>query len=260
MQERDDWSAFLHELADAASAAILPHFRTGMDVESKLEAGFDPVTVADRASETAMRALIEARYPDHGILGEEFASVRLDAEHVWVLDPIDGTRAFISGLPVWGTLIGLMASGKPTAGMMAQPFTGERFFTNGSGAAYRGPGGARAIRTRPCASLAQATLFCTTPSMFKGADREAYDRVERSVRLARYGVDCYGYCMVAAGHADLAIEGSLQPFDILPLVPVIEAAGGVVTGWDGEAPGKDGRVVAAGDPRVHAEAIRLLNG
>ena len=260
MHENHDWSDFLHALADAASAAILPHFRSRMTVESKLSVGFDPVTVADRASETAMRALIEARYPDHGILGEEFESARLDATHVWVLDPIDGTRAFISGLPVWGTLIGLTSADRPVAGMMAQPFTGERYYTKGVSALYRGPDGERRLETRPCASLSEATLFCTTPAMFKGADRAAYDRVETLVRLTRYGCDCYAYCMIAAGHADLVIEADLKPFDILPLVPIIEAAGGVVTGWDGGPPGADGRVVAAGDRRVHAEALARLAG
>jgi histidinol phosphatase-like enzyme (inositol monophosphatase family) len=258
MHERDSWFPFIDRLGDAAAAAILPHFRTRMAVDNKLEAGFDPVTVADRAAEEAMRAMIAAAHPDHGILGEEYDSHGLDAEHVWVLDPIDGTRAFISGLPVWGILIGLKRWGKPVAGMMVQPFTGERFAGDGRTSFYRGPDGSHPLRTRPCASLAEATLFTTSPNIFAGADKPGYDRVERAVRLARYGTDCYAYCMVAAGHADVVVEAGLKAVDIVALVPVIEGAGGVVTSWDGGDPCDGGRIVASGDPRVHEEALKLL--
>lgn len=254
------WTPFLDRLGDVAAAAILPHFRTRMDVDNKLSSGFDPVTVADRAAEEAMRALIAATYPEHGILGEEFDPVALDAEHVWVLDPIDGTRAFISGLPVWGTLIGLKRNGKPIAGMMVQPFTGERFAGGPDGASYRGPDGSRPLATRPCAALADATLFTTSPHIFTPAERAAYDGVERAARLFRYGCDCYAYCMVAAGQIDIVVESGLKPFDVVALVPVIEAAGGIVTTWDGGDPSNGGRILACGDKRVHAEAMRLLAG
>lgn len=255
----DDLVAFLDTLADAAGAAILPHFRSRLAVENKLAgAAFDPVTVADKAAEAAMRTLIGAHHPGHGILGEEYGSERLDAEHVWVLDPIDGTRAFISGLPVWGTLIGLTRGGTPTLGMMAQPFTGERYVGDGRRAWYRGPDGDRALTTRTCAGLEDAVLFTTSPHLFKGEERTAYDRVESRVRLARYGVDCYAYCMVAAGFVDVVIESGLQPYDIVALIPVIEGAGGAVTSWTGGSAAEGGRIVASGDARLHDTVLRLL--
>ncbi len=251
--------AFLDRLADAAGAAVMPHFRSRLAVENKLSGdAFDPVTVADRAVEEAMRGLIGAELPDHGILGEEYGSERLDAEHVWVLDPIDGTRSFITGLPVWGTLIGLKHRGRPVLGMMAQPFTGERFAGDGRRAWYRGPEGERAISTRSCERIEDAVLFTTTPSLFTAAERPAYDRVESRVRLARYGIDCYAYCMVAAGFADVVIEAGLQPYDIVALIPVVEGAGGVVTSWTGGTAADGGRVVASGDPRLHDRILRLL--
>lgn len=259
MQEENGWMGFVDSLADAAGAAILPHFRTGLAVDNKADGHFDPVTVADRAAEEAMRSLIGARHPDHGILGEEFDNIRLDAEHVWVLDPIDGTRAFISGLPVWGTLIGLKRNGRPVAGMMAQPFTGERYYGDATGSTYRGPGGARRLSTRTCASLAEATLFTTSPRIFPASEQATYDAIERKVRLARYGCDCYAYAMVAAGNVDIVVESGLKPFDIVALVPVIEGAGGVVTTWTGGDPCEGGRIVASGDPRVHEEALAILS-
>jgi len=251
-------TGLLDTMADAAAAAILPHFRTPLGIDNKLADGFDPVTAADRDAELALRAILEERCPDHGIVGEEFPAVREDAEHVWVLDPVDGTRAFISGLPTWGTLIGLRRGGRAVLGMMAQAFTGERFAGDGTSAWYAGPGGARTLRARPCASLAEATLFTTSPRLFSGSELAAYDAVEGSVRLARYGVDCYAYCMVAAGFADLVIESGLKPFDIMALIPIVEGAGGIVTTWDGGSPEAGGRIVASGDGRVHEAALRRL--
>lgn len=267
MQPSPGLTAFLDRLADAAGRAILPHFRTAMAVEDKTSgqtgARYDPVTIADRAAEIAMRSLIEQHHPEHGILGEEFGNVRLDADHVWVLDPIDGTRAFISGLPVWGTLIGLKIAGRPSLGMMAQPFTGERFAGDTRPgherrAWYRGPDGERPLKTRACADLADAVLFTTTPALFKGPDRAAYDRVEAAVRLARYGCDCYAYCMVAAGHVDCVVETGLEPYDVVALIPVIEAAGGVMTSWTGGSAAEGGSVVASGDPRLHERVLASL--
>ncbi|ODN70993.1 histidinol-phosphatase [Methylobrevis pamukkalensis] len=252
------WLPFLDRLADAAGEVILPHFRSAMTVENKEAAAFDPVTVADRAAEEAIRTLIGEAYPEHGILGEEYGDTSDGADSVWVIDPIDGTRAFISGLPVWGTLIGLMRGGRPAIGMMAQPFTGERFVGDGQSAFYAGPGGPRALKTRACGALDQATLFCTTPALFAADDRAAFDRVERAVRLSRYGVDCYAYCMVAAGQVDLVIEDQLKIFDIMPLIPVIEGAGGAVTSWTGGSAVEGGKVVASGDPRVHEAALKML--
>ncbi|WP_370676838.1 histidinol-phosphatase [Pleomorphomonas sp. PLEO] len=251
--------AFFDRLADAASAAIIPHFRTALAVENKLEGAFDPVTIADKAGEMAMRELIGAAYPDHGILGEEFGNAGLDRENVWVLDPVDGTRSFIAGIPLWGTLIGLRSGGRAVQGMMAQPFTGERFYGDGTSASYSGPGGERSLRTRPCGDISQATLFTTSLHAFNDSDRATYLAVERQARLARYSADCYAYCMVAAGQADLVIEAGLQPYDITALIPVIEGAGGVVTSWTGGSPIDGGRVVASGDPRLHEQVLKLLS-
>lgn len=254
-----DFAAFVNDLATTSGQAILPFFRTAMSPEDKNHGGtFDPVTEADRAGEAAMRHLIKRSFPTHGIVGEEFGSERGDAEYVWVLDPIDGTRAFISGLPVWGTLIGLTRAGKPCYGMMHQPFTGERFFGDGGAAFYRGPGGERRLRTRRCPDLASATLSTTDPRLFTASLRPAYDRVEKDVRLTRYGTDCYAYCMLAAGHVDLVIEAGLQPYDIVALIPIIQGAGGVITDWEGGPASNGGSVVAAGDPRVHAAALERL--
>ncbi|MEX2319609.1 MAG: histidinol-phosphatase [Bauldia sp.] len=251
--------AFLDRLAGAAAEAIMPHFRMAASVENKSDSRFDPVTAADRGAEAAIRRLINDTYPEHGIVGEELGTERADAEFVWVIDPIDGTRSFITGLPVWGTLIGLMRNGKPILGMMAQPFTGERFAGDGTRAWYSGPDGERPMTTRPCASLGEASLFTTTPAMFTATDRVAYDRVERAVRLARYGCDCYAYCMVASGNADIVVEAGLQAYDIVALIPIVEGAGGRLTDWEGGSAAKGGRVVASGDPKLHERVIAMLN-
>ncbi|GAB4520422.1 MAG: histidinol-phosphatase [Roseibium sp.] len=253
-----EFAPFLDRLADAASEAIMPHFREGFDVHNKWQEGFDPVTIADRDGETAMRALINGTYPDHGILGEEHGPENLDAEHVWVLDPIDGTRAFITGLPTWGTLIGLTTGGRPSLGMMVQPYIGERFGGDCGAAWYHGPLGTRAVRSRACDRLRDATIFTTTPSLFNEAERQAFDRIESRVQLSRYGTDCYAYCMVACGHGDAVIEAGLQSYDIVALVPIIEGAGGVVTTWTGGSPADGGQIVASGDPRLHDILLREL--
>ncbi len=259
ISDLSDLPKFVDELAEIAADSIMPHFRAALSVESKGSSGFDPVTVADRAAETAMRRLIGDTYPDHGIVGEEHGNERADADYVWVLDPIDGTRAFITGLPVWGTLIGLLHKGVPVFGMMAQAFTRERYWGDGESAWYRGPDGRVVpLKTRACGALAGAALFTTTPALFKGADRVAYDRVEAAVQLARYGTDCYAYCMVAAGHADMVIEAGLKPYDIVALIPIIRGAGGQVTSWEGGSAASGGRVLATGDRRVHAAAQAML--
>jgi histidinol phosphatase-like enzyme (inositol monophosphatase family) len=255
-----DFAAFVDQLAKAAGDAILPFFRTAIAVENKkLKGTFDPVTAADRAAETVMRGLIRKHFPAHGIVGEEFEDVKSDAPYVWVLDPIDGTKSFIAGMPVWGTLIGLCKEGAPVYGMMAQPFIGERFTGDGASAKYRGPAGERKLMTRHCASLNDALLFTTSPHLFKPEERARFDVIEQSVRLSRFGGDCYAYCMVAAGYVDLVVEAGLDAYDIVPLIPIIEGAGGVVTNWQGESAAKGGRIVAAGDRRVHEAALKLLN-
>ena len=255
-----DFAAFVDQLADASGEALLPFFRTSLTVENKSRGGgaFDPVTAADRAAEVAMRALIRRTFPEHGIMGEEFGSERNDAEYVWVLDPIDGTKSFISGMPAWGTLIALTRFGEPVYGMMHQPFTRERFTGDGGAAHYRGPADSRELRVRPCKDLADAVLFTTSPLLMSASDREMFARVESAVRLSRYGGDCYAYCMLAAGHIDLVIESELKPHDVIPLIPIINGAGGIVTTWDGGPAERGGRVVVAGDRRVHEAAMAML--
>jgi myo-inositol-1(or 4)-monophosphatase len=256
-----DFAAFVDRLATVSGEAILPFFRTSLGVENKAGPGaFDPVTAADRAAETAMRTLIRQTFPGHGIIGEEFGSERTDAEYVWVLDPIDGTKSFISGMPAWGTLIALTRGGVPVYGMMHQPFTRERFTGDGGAARYTGPAGGRALHVRRSTGLSEALLMTTSPLLMKEDDRASFGKVEKAVRLSRYGGDCYAYCMLAAGHVDLVIETELKPYDILPLVPIIAGAGGIVTTWDGSTPFAGGRVIAAGDKRIHEAAMKVLNG
>jgi myo-inositol-1(or 4)-monophosphatase len=256
-----DFAAFVEKLAAISGEIILPFFRTALSVEDKgRPGGFDPVTAADHAAETAMRNLIHSTFPGHGIIGEEFGSEHADAEYVWVLDPIDGTKSFISGMPAWGTLIALLRSGEPVFGMMNQPFIGEQFSGDGMRAHYRGPAGQRDLRIRPCNDLSEAVLFTTSPLLMNARDRACFARVEKVVRLSRYGGDCYAYCMLAAGHIDLVIETELKSYDVLPLMPIIGGAGGLITTWEGTAPHTGGRIVAAGDARVHAAAIKLLRG
>jgi myo-inositol-1(or 4)-monophosphatase len=266
-----DFAAFVERLARVSGEVILPFFRSAIRAEDKSGGGsFDPVTEADRGAEAAMRRLIAQTFPAHGVIGEEYGRDRPDAEYVWVLDPIDGTKSFVSGLPTWGTLIGLMHLGRPVYGMMAQPFTRERFSGDGKRANSRtlapSHGDApptewatRSLHTRACASLAEATLATTSPLLIADdADRAAYRRVEKEVRLTRYGGDCYAYCALAAGFVDLVIEANLKPHDIVALAPIIEGAGGVVTTWDGGNAANGGRIIAAGDRRLHEEARRIL--
>jgi len=256
-----DFAVFVDKLAAVSGETIRPFFRTTLGVDNKSSSGgFDPVTEADRAAEAAMRALIRETFPEHGILGEEFAADRPDAEYVWVLDPIDGTKSFICGMMAWGTLIALTRRGDPIYGMMHQPFTREHFTGDGRAASYRGPAGDRALRTRPCDKLEDAVLLTTSPLLMREADRRAFERVEQAAQLSRYGGDCYAYCMLAAGNIDLVIETELKPYDILPLIPIIEGAGGMVTTWENGRPHAGGRVIAAGDRRVHAQAMKLLRG
>jgi histidinol-phosphatase len=253
-----DFSSFVDQLASTSGETILPFFRTALAIENKKTGGFDPVTTADRAAEDAMRALIRANFPEHGILGEEYGAERTDAEYVWVLDPIDGTKSFISGMVAWGTLIGLMRFGEPVFGMMSQPFTCERFSGDGGAARYRGPTGSRDLHVRACAGIADALLYTTSPLLMNAADRAAFGRVENAVKLSRYGGDCYAYCMLAAGQIDLVVETEIKPHDIVPLIPIITGAGGIVTTWENGPPQTGGRIIVAGDSRVHGAAMELL--
>jgi myo-inositol-1(or 4)-monophosphatase len=255
-----DFTAFIGQLATASGKTILPFFRTSLGVENK-NAGrdLDPVTEADRAAEAVMRRMIKDSFPKHGIVGEEFGSERADADYVWVLDPIDGTKSFIAGLPIWGTLIALMHRGTPVYGMMHQPYIGERFTGDNGAARYEGPSGKRELAVRRCAALAEAVLFTTSPRLMNAADRARFERVESEVRLSRYGGDCYAYCMLAAGHLDLVIETELKPYDVAALIPIVSGAGGIMTTWEGQPAQAGGRIVAAGDKRVHEAALKLLN-
>jgi histidinol phosphatase-like enzyme (inositol monophosphatase family) len=250
--------SFFNRLAEAAKAETLPRFRSGIDVTNKLSSGFDPVTEGDQAAEAAIRKIIEEHYPEHGILGEEHGNVGLDREYVWVIDPIDGTRAFISGVPVWGTLIGLQRNGKAVMGMIEQPFTGERYFADENGSVYSGPEGERRLQVRDCGSLSNAILFTTSPHIFTAPEKEKYGEIESQVRLFRYGCDCYAYALLAAGHIDLVIETSLKPYDVGGLIPVIEKAGGIITTWDGGRPENGGSIIAAGSRAVYEQAIAIL--
>lgn len=256
--------AFVDHLATLSGGVILPFFRAAASAEDKSGGGvFDPVTEADRGAERAIRAAIKAAFPCHGIIGEEYGAENAGAEYVWVLDPIDGTKSFIAGLPLWGTLIGLQQSGKPIYGMMHQPFTGERFSGDGAAAHWRGRGPdgavtAQRLQTRPCATLAEATVMTTSPLLLPGGALAKYRAVEQQARLHRYGGDCYAYCMLAAGHVDLVIEAGLKPYDVAALIPIIEGAGGVVTTWEGGDASQGGAIIAAGDRRAHAAALKLL--
>jgi histidinol phosphatase-like enzyme (inositol monophosphatase family) len=255
-----DFASFVEALATHSGEAILPFFRTSLAALDKSSDGaFDPVTEADRAGEVVMRRLINANFPSHGIVGEEFGVERGDAEYVWVLDPIDGTKAFICGLPIWGTLIGLTRYGRPVYGMLNQPFSRERFSGDGKASSYQGPAGRRSLRVRDCASVAQALITTTHPRMMAPAERQRFDRLEERAKLSRYGGDCYAYAMLAAGHIDLVVEAKLKPYDIVAIIPIVEGAGGVVTTWQGTDASGGGTVIAAGDRRVHREALAILN-
>ncbi|UIJ70910.1 histidinol-phosphatase [Aurantimonas sp. HBX-1] len=250
---------FLLSLADAADGETLPRFRNGASVDNKLVAAFDPVTEADRAAEMAIVAAIRDRYPDHAVLGEEFGAAG-EGDRLWVIDPIDGTRAFIAGVPVWGTLIGFCEAGVARLGLMSQPFTGERFFADAE-AAWHVHGGQRTqLAVRPTQDISAATLFTTTPRLFAGDALRRFEALEAEARLTRFGVDCYAFCMLAAGHADLVVETGLKPYDIVALVPIIERAGGVITTFGGERPEGGGDILASATPALHRQALDILNG
>jgi inositol-phosphate phosphatase/L-galactose 1-phosphate phosphatase/histidinol-phosphatase len=247
--------ALADRMADAAGEVLRRYFRTPLTVEAKGDES--PVTKADRDAETAMRALIEESHPNHGILGEEFDPVNPDAEFIWVLDPIDGTKSFITGKPLFGTLIALAQGGHPVLGIIDQPILMERWRgTAGQAATFN----ATPAKVRSCAAISDAMLYATAPEMFEGADADAFARVRDAVRHPLYGCDCYAYGLLASGHVDLVVEASLQPYDYAALVPVVEGAGGIMTDWAGDplSLSSDGRVVAAGDAATHAQAIDLL--
>ncbi len=248
-------------LADAARTATLAHFRgLGLTAENKETDRFDPVTVADRQSELEMRAILALRRPDDAILGEEFGPKVGTSGFTWVLDPIDGTRGYLSGTPTWGVLISVADASGPIYGLIDQPYIGERFEGGLGRAEVNGPMGRHVLATRMPRPLSEAILFTTFPEVGKPEDGAAFRRVASHAKLVRYGMDCYAYALIAAGQIDLVIEAGLQAYDIQAPIAVIEAAGGIVTDWQGRPCPQGGRVLAAANRSVHAEALALLNG
>jgi len=251
----------LLDAADIAAAMTLPRFRTDLAVDNKWTEGFDPVTEADREAERVIRELIGERFPEHAIVGEEWDAKATGSRFTWIVDPIDGTRAFITGVPVWGTLIGLMVDGRSVAGLMAQPFTGEVYIALPGEAHYHRGSERRTLRTSPVTELRHAKLTTTSPDLFTRMGQDLgrqWEAVSQRALTVRYGLDCYGYCLLAAGHIDLVVEAGLKDVDIAPLVPLIVNAGGVVTTWDGGPAEAGGNCVAAATPKLHAAALELL--
>jgi myo-inositol-1(or 4)-monophosphatase len=234
------------------------HFRQPLTVENKGTSKFDPVTNADRAIERVLRAAIVARYPDHGIVAEEEGERAARGEYTWFIDPIDGTRAFMTGSPLWGTLIGLTRRREPLFGLLAQPVLEEVFFGGPSGSWLIKADRRDRLRSRPCSSLATAVLASTHPDMFVGTNAAAFQALAAQCLLHRFGGDCYNYAMLAAGHLDLVVESQLKPYDIVPLIPILEGAGCVVTDWQGGVPLAGGDVVAAGTRDLHRAALAVL--
>ncbi len=253
------FAAFASELANASGKVILPHYRRPLHIDSKGVAGaFDPVTVADRAAEAAIRTLIEQHCPRHGIIGEEYGTTRIDAEYTWVIDPIDGTRAFMSGIPTWGTLIGLLHHGEPVLGLLDQPHLGERFIGEMTGTVRTGQHGTARLQARHGVALAHASIWVsstitTRPYMFASMQKLA-----GMVKMLRYGSDCMSMAMVAEGHIDAVIETGLEIYDIAAQVPIVTGAGGLITALDGSSPLSAGSILAAGSADLHSEIRAAL--
>jgi inositol-phosphate phosphatase / L-galactose 1-phosphate phosphatase / histidinol-phosphatase len=250
--------AVANALADAAAAQSMRYFRTPLEVTAKADQS--PVTLADQAAEAAMREILAARCPADGIYGEEHGHERLDAGRVWVLDPIDGTRSFITGSPLWGTLIGLLDGGRVRFGMVDMPVLGERWWGLSDDQGRLALRNGRPVRASQCTAIAQARIVTTSPDIFNAADWQAFDQLSRQCAMRRFGGDCYGYAQLAGGTIDLVVETGLQPYDYLGPAGLIEAAGGVVTDWNGRPLGldSDGRVVAAATPQLHRAALEAL--
>ena len=258
--DMDDLVRVAHEMADAARNAILPYFRNrDLITDNKAGAGdFDPVTEADRAGERAMRSVLAALRPHDAILGEEFDTVAGTSGLTWVLDPIDGTRGFVSGTPTWGVLIACSDANGPILGVIDQPYIAERFIGAAGTATWSGPLGTRQITTQAPRPLSQAILFTTFPEVGTPQDRKCFEAVAQHARLVRYGMDCYAYALLAAGQIDLVIEAGLNAYDIQGPIGVVEAAGGLVTNWEGGPAHSGGRAIAAANAEIHAEAMRWI--
>lgn len=259
--KQDDIISTAHALADIARATVLPFFRSdGLCADNKLSHGaFDPVTEADRAAERAMRAHLAEHRPQDAILGEEFGPTSGSSGLIWVLDPIDGTRAFLAGAPTWGVLIALSNNNGPVYGLIDQPFIGERYEGGFGLAQVAGPMGLNALRVRGNRPLDEAILFTTFPEVGSADEGDAFARVARGVKFTRYGLDCYAYALLAAGQIDLVIEAGLAAYDIQAPIAVIEAAGGFVTDWAGKPAHQGGRVVAAAGQQQLDAALEILS-
>lgn len=245
----------------AAAAKTLPLFRSPLTIDNKLSDGFDPVTKADKDAETAIRAVISEHFPDHAITGEEQADrpSQNNSPYRWIIDPVDGTRAFMSGLPVWGTLIGVTKNDRAVAGLMSQPFTGETYIAIDGKSVLVHKDTTTTLNVRKTKSLAQAIMFTTTPELFSTPQRrQAFEAVEAKVQLSRYGCDCYAYALIAGGHIDLVIEPHMNTYDIAALVPLIENAGGIVTTWSGARAELGGNIIAAANPELHAATLKIM--
>jgi histidinol phosphatase-like enzyme (inositol monophosphatase family) len=249
---------FAIELAHTAGGIARAYFRKSFTIENKGAEAFDPVTNADKGIEQILRTAIVERYPDHGIVGEEQADRGGSAPYRWYIDPIDGTRAFMTGSPLWGTLVGLTCNDVPVFGLMCQPVLEEVFFGSTSGSWLIKPDRRERLRARPCKTLASAVLASTHPGLFDEDARQAFEALGRECLMTRFGGDCYNYAMVAAGFVDLVVESRLRAYDIVPLIPILEGAGAVVTDWEGRIPLNGGSVVAAATPELHAQALERL--
>ena len=257
----DDDIAFAHRLADAAGEVIRPYFRKRIEVIDKGETVFDPVTEADKRAEQAIRALIKSERPNDGVLGEEYGEETGTSGRVWVLDPVDGTRAFITGQTQWGTLIALNEGGAPVLGILDQPVLRERFVGSAAGSFLHSADGTAKLSVRACPSLGEAVLMTTNPwDYFSESEQRMFRTLSQASMLTRFGGDCYAYGLLAMGFVDVVVEARLRPWDIQALIPIVEAAGGVVTDWAGAPCLGGGRVIAAGDRRVHAQALKFLAG
>ncbi|MCZ4281579.1 histidinol-phosphatase [Kiloniella laminariae] len=249
------------QLCDAARSIILEYFRSPLTVEGKSDAS--PVTIADRSAETAMREMINKHYPDHGIIGEEHGSEKQDAEFVWVLDPIDGTKSFISGHAIFGTLVALLRNNQPVMGILSMPVINERWIgAAGQATLFRDHRGTNEVRVRECSGLAQATLATTSPLLFKQDQFPKYDAARARAKMNLFGGDCYNYGLVASGSIDLTIEAGMGVYDYLAQVPILTGAGGIMSDWEGKPLGmhSDGKVITSGDHRLHQEVLELFNG
>lgn len=250
---------FAISIVTTSGAMARKYFRSSLDVQSKSVQKYDPVTEADRNIEIYLRKKIHQQYPEHGIIGEEHG-VKKGTQYTWVIDPIDGTRGFISGSPMWGSLLGLMENKSPILGLMHQPFIRETFYASSEGAWWKERKTITRLKTRDTFKLGDAILYCTHPAMFSNKKEiKAFNQVEKQCRYSRYGADCYGYCLLAAGYVDIVIEADLKAYDIIPLIPIIKASGGVITNWEGKQPLQGGRVIAAANKKLHRQALALLN-